>query len=66
VALELTSLDQLHGFNCPALKIRSDISPEKVSTIRFTPERTGTFEFHCDVFCGTGHGDMTGKITVTE
>ena len=64
--LELVSLDRLHGFNCPGLNIRSDIAPEKVSTIRFTPEKTGTFDFHCDVFCGTGHGDMTGTITVTE
>lgn len=66
VTLELTSLDRLHGFNCPGLNLRSDITPEKVSTIRFTPEKIGTFEFHCDVFCGIGHGEMTGTITVTE
>lgn len=66
VTLELTSLDRLHGFNCPDLKIRSDVSPEKVSTINFTPEKTGTFEFHCDVFCGIGHEQMTGTITVTD
>ena len=66
VTLELKSLDTLHGFNCPGLNLRSDISPEKVSTIRFTPEKTGTFEFHCDVFCGIGHEQMTGTITVTE
>ena len=66
VTLELKSLDTLHGFNCPGLNLRSEISPEKVSTIRFTPEKTGTFEFHCDVFCGIGHEQMTGTITVTE
>ena len=66
VTLELTSLDRLHGFNCPGLNLRSDIAPEKVSTIHLTPEKTGTFEFHCDVFCGIGHGEMTGAITVTE
>ena len=66
VTFELSSLDQLHGFNCPGLNIRSDISPEKTSTIHFTPEKTGTFDFHCDVFCGSGHEQMTGTITVTE
>jgi Icc-related predicted phosphoesterase len=66
VTLELTSLDRTHGFNCPGLKIRSDISPEKVSTIHFTPEKIGEFPFHCDVFCGLGHGEMTGTFTVTE
>jgi Icc-related predicted phosphoesterase len=66
VVLELASLDRLHGFNCPEFKIRSDIAPEKVTTVRFTPEKTGTFEFHCDVFCGLGHGEMTGAFIVTE
>lgn len=66
VTFSLVSLDQLHGFNCPGLNIRSDITPEKVSTIRFTPEKSGTFDFHCDVFCGSGHDQMTGTITVTE
>ena len=66
VVLELTSLDRVHGFNCPGFKIRSDISPGKVTTVRFTPEKTGTFEFHCDVFCGLGHGEMNGTFTVTE
>jgi 3',5'-cyclic AMP phosphodiesterase CpdA len=66
VVLELTSLDRLHGFNCPGLNIRSDIEPGKVNTVRFTPEKAGTFEFHCDVFCGVGHGDMAGKFIVTD
>ncbi len=26
----------------------------------------GRFPFHCDVFCGLGHGEMTGMIIVTE
>jgi len=64
--LELTSLDRLHGFNCPGLDIRSDVAPDKVAKVAFTPDKTGTFEFHCDVFCGVGHGEMTGTITVTE
>jgi len=64
--LEFTSLDRLHGFNCPGLGIRQDIQPGKVNTLRFTPDKVGTFPFHCDNFCGTGHERMTGSITVTE
>ena len=66
VALEFTSLDRLHGFNCPGLKIRTDIPPQKVTTLRFVPQQVGTFPFHCDNFCGSGHEGMTGTITVTE
>lgn len=64
--LEFTSLDRMHGFNCPGLKIRTDIPPGKVSTVRFVPDKTGTFPFHCDAFCGTGHEGMRGTIRVVE
>jgi cytochrome c oxidase subunit II len=66
VVLEFTSLDRLHGFNCPDLNIRADIRPGKVSTLRFTPGKVGTFPFHCDNFCGTGHEAMRGTIKVVE
>ena len=66
VVLEFTSLDRLHGFNCPGLKIRTDIQPGKANTVRFVPDKAGTFPFHCDNFCGSGHEGMTGTIIVTE
>jgi cytochrome c oxidase subunit 2 len=66
VILEFTSLDRLHGFNCFDLGIRSDIVPGKVNRVRFVPQKTGTFPFHCDNFCGEGHENMTGNIIVTE
>ena len=66
VVLEFTSLDRLHGFNCPGLKLRIDIPPGKVNTLRFTPDKAGTFPFHCDNFCGSGHEGMKGTIIVTE
>ncbi len=66
VTQEFTSLDRLHGFNCPDFNIRTDILPGKVSRITFTPDKTGTFPFHCDNFCGEGHENMTGEFVVTE
>jgi cytochrome c oxidase subunit II len=66
VALEFTSLDRLHGFNGPGMGIRSDIASGKVIILRFVPQKTGTFPFHCDIFCGSGHEGMTGTIVVTE
>jgi cytochrome c oxidase subunit 2 len=66
IVLELTSLDRLHGFNCPEWNIRSDINPGQVATVRFTPQQSGTFEFFCDNFCGEGHDNMTGKIIVED
>ena len=66
VILEFISLDRLHGFSCPELGIRSDIFPDKKTRLRFIPDKVGTFPFHCDNFCGSGHEGMTGTITVEE
>ena len=63
---QLTTMDRTHGFSVPAFNIRADISPGKMSEVRVTPAKTGDFEFFCDVFCGSGHENMSGKIKVTD
>ena len=64
VVLRITSQDALHGFSCPGLKIRTDVKPGQENVLRFTPDKLGMFSFHCDIFCGAGHANMTGTITV--
>jgi cytochrome c oxidase subunit 2 len=66
VVMEFTSQDRLHGFNCPGLKLRTDIRPGKVNALRFVPDKAGAYPFHCDTFCGSGHEGMRGTITVKE
>ena len=66
VILELTSLDSLHGFNCPKLGVRTNIEPGKVNRVRILAQKAGVYEFHCDIFCGDGHEDMYGKIIVED
>ena len=66
VRLELTSLDRLHGFDLPDLGIRADVKPDETVTLHLVPQKSGQFVFHCDIFCGDGHEDLQGVITVTE
>jgi len=66
VTLELTSLDRIHGFKVPDLSLQAEVKPGEVSRVRFIPEKAGTFPFHCDRFCGSGHEEMTGQIVVTD
>jgi cytochrome c oxidase subunit 2 len=66
VILELVSEDRVHGFKLPAFKIRVDVAPKEITRVPFTPDKTGTFTFACDVFCGDGHEDMTGTLVVTD
>jgi cytochrome c oxidase subunit 2 len=66
VALELTSADRVHGFSLPDFKLSAKIEPGKVTRLEFTPDKTGEFSFFCNIFCGSGHEDMAGKLAVTE
>jgi cytochrome c oxidase subunit II len=66
VILEFTSLDVMHGFNCPKLSVRADIKPGEVSRVRILPQKAGVYGFYCDIFCGSGHEEMTGKIIVED
>ncbi|HWW06311.1 cupredoxin domain-containing protein [Collimonas sp.] len=65
VVLEFTSVDFMHGFKIPDMNIRADLPPGKVTQVRLTPDKAGEYDFLCDNFCGSGHEEMSGKITVT-
>ncbi len=64
VVLEFVSLDRKHGFEAPDLGLSTEIDPKAPSRVRFVPQKEGRFPFHCSVFCGDGHEDMTGEIVV--
>ncbi|HUH85232.1 MAG TPA: cupredoxin domain-containing protein [Stellaceae bacterium] len=66
VVLELSTLDRIHGFDVPGLGLRTDIPPGPPTILRFTPKKAGTYNLHCDNFCGDGHEGMTGQIIVTD
>jgi len=66
VVLELISEDRHHGFKLAEFHLRADIQPGAAEKIRFIPDKTGTFTFFCDVFCGGGHEDMSGILKVVE
>jgi len=64
VTLQFTAPEVPMGFNLADFKLRTDIVPGKIATLELTPDKTGTFTFLCDVFCGSGHEDMSGTLIV--
>jgi cytochrome c oxidase subunit II len=66
VVLEFTTEDVFMGFNAPDLGARVDIVPNKTTRVRVVPAKAGKVEFLCDVFCGSGHEEMSGLITVVD
>lgn len=66
VELELTTSDRRHGFDAPGLNLHTEIKPGASTRVQFKPDKAGHFPFHCSVYCGDGHEEMTGEIVVTE
>ena len=65
VVLQFTAPEVPMGFSLPDFAQRIDIMPGKIATLRLTPDKAGSFDFLCDVFCGSGHEDMNGMLIVS-
>ncbi len=62
--LEIISTDVAHGIGIPAFGIDQRLPAGETKTVEFTPDETGEFDFICSVYCGSGHGAMTGTLIV--
>jgi cytochrome c oxidase subunit II len=65
IVLHFTAPEVPMGANFADFKQRIDIVPGQVATLRLTPQQAGRFVFLCDVFCGTGHEEMSGTLVVS-
>jgi len=65
ITLQFTAPEVPMGFNLDDFKLRADIVPGKVTTLQLTPDKSGSFTFLCDVFCGTRHEEMSGTLIVS-
>ena len=64
VRLIVTSTDVPHGIAIKEYGINERLDVGKPVTIEFTADKQGSFTAFCSVFCGSGHGNMKGKIIV--
>ena len=64
VTLHVTSADVIHSFWVPEMRIKYDMVPGLIQTLRFTPERIGKYRVICTEFCGTNHANMYASLTV--
>jgi len=64
VEVILRTKDVLHNFFVPELRIKLDTVPGLVGRLRFTPEKTGTYEIVCSELCGLGHYKMRSYMDV--
>jgi cytochrome c oxidase subunit 2 len=66
--IRLRSDDTTHGFRIVGTGTNIEI-PKRgrdTTTVDFTPEHAGRYEFQCSKLCGAGHAFMRGVIVVKD
>lgn len=66
VVLHMQPADVIHSFWVPAFRVKQDLIPGRVTTVRFTPTLAGTYPVKCAELCGANHGMMYGDVVVLE
>ncbi len=63
ILVQLKSMDVLHSFFLPNLRIKQDAVPGMKIPVWFKSKETGTTDIVCAELCGWGHYKMKGRVT---
>jgi cytochrome c oxidase subunit II len=66
VVLDIKANDVAHSWWIPKLGGKADAIPGHTNKTWFKATSTGTFGGQCSEYCGSGHAEMTAKVTVVE
>ena len=64
VRFELHSLDVLHSFYVPELRLKQDVVPGRRIPGWFRATEEGSYTIACAELCGVAHGYMQGRLVV--
>ena len=64
IRLELTTDDVLHSFWVPEFRVKQDLVPGQLTTLRITPTEIGDYTIRCAEICGFDHANMRASISV--
>ena len=65
VTFVATSADVLHGFHIEETRVNVMMIPGEVTRFTYTFREPGQKNFVCHEYCGIGHHQMYGELTVT-
>ena len=63
---QVASVDVIHSFNVPNMRMKVDAVPGTINRMWFTPARSGTYEIGCAQHCGANHYKMQGLLRVVD
>lgn len=64
VIANISSMDVIHCFKVPTMRVTQDAVPGLSIPVHFTPIKTGEFSITCAQLCGNGHATMKGTFKV--
>lgn len=64
VICRISSMDVIHSFKVPAMRVTQDAVPGMTIPTHFTPTKTGDYAIICAQLCGSGHALMRGDFKV--
>lgn len=64
VSLHLMGIQGNHGLAIPGLGINEVMAKGSMNMVKVPTDKTGTFDFYCNISCGAGHADMQGTIII--
>ena len=66
IKLTMISQDVIHAFYIPAFRTQMMVVPGRYTTMWFNPTQAGEYHLFCNMYCGTQHSEMGGKVVVME
>jgi cytochrome c oxidase subunit 2 len=66
VDLQLRSLDVIHGFFIPGMRLKENTVPGLLLHVHFTPTIAGSYPILCSQVCGLGHQRMQAHLLVVS
>jgi cytochrome c oxidase subunit 2 len=64
VKLTTSSMDVLHSFSIPAMRVKRDVLPGRNQVVWFRPTKLGDFQIFCTEYCGASHSQMLATLHV--
>ncbi len=66
VDVALRSLDVIHGFFLPDMRLKQNAVPGQTLHVHFTPLQPGVYPVLCSQLCGSGHARMQAHVRVVS
>lgn len=62
----ISSMDVIHCFKVPSMRVTQDAIPGLSIPVHFTPNKIGDYTITCAQLCGNGHSSMKGVFKVVS